>query len=79
MLLFSCRLFLEGPRSLVPLYSAEDGGASSIRCFRSKNGMAAIYVEADVITPPNRDIAKWRPQAVIDYDIQVLPLNFFYN
>lgn len=62
---------MEGPRSLVSLYSGEDGGASSVRCFRSKNGIAAIYVEADAVAAPSRDLTQWRPQAVIDYDIQV--------
>lgn len=41
------RLFLEGQRSLSPLFSLNDGGHKQlIRCFQSKKGQAAIYVEA---------------------------------
>ena len=41
------RLFVEGKRSLSPLFSLDDGAHKQmIRCFQSKKGQAAIYVEA---------------------------------
>ncbi|KAK9891516.1 hypothetical protein WA026_014752 [Henosepilachna vigintioctopunctata] len=63
----AARLFLEGPRSLLKLYSHDDGSMKSIRCFNSKNGQAAIYVEAI----ENDGVTKM--VADIEYDLQPLP------
>lgn len=62
------RLFLEGPRSLLPLYANGDGAATRrSRCFNSKNGQAAIYVEA----VPDDNFSK--RVADFEYDLQALP------
>lgn len=62
------RLFLEGPRSLLPLYASGDGAATKrSRCFNSKNGQAAIYVEAI----PDDNFSK--RIADFEYDLQALP------
>ncbi|XP_017782590.1 PREDICTED: meteorin-like protein [Nicrophorus vespilloides] len=61
------RLFLEGPRSLLPLYSSEDGGNKIMRCFNSKNGQVAIYVEATDGESVNKRVADF------EYDLQPLP------
>ncbi|XP_045463340.1 meteorin-like protein [Harmonia axyridis] len=63
----SARLFLEGPRSLLKLYSHNDGSTKTIRCFNSKKGQAAIYVEA----LENDGVSKI--VADIEYDLQPLP------
>ena len=81
----AARLFLEGPRSLLPLYSHSDGGNKAIRlvppstriflqitslnyrCFNSKNGQAAIYVEAADVDAVTKRVAE------VDYDLQALP------
>ncbi|KAL3285042.1 hypothetical protein HHI36_019169 [Cryptolaemus montrouzieri] len=63
----AARLFLEGPRSLLKLYSHNDGSAKTVRCFNSKNGQAAIYVEA----MENDGVTKM--VADIEYDLQPLP------
>lgn len=42
-------IFLEGPRSLLPLYPAlqdDEGSLQMARCFQSRDGQAALYVEA---------------------------------
>lgn len=64
---FPARLFLEGGRGLVPLYASDDGSGRYVRCFRSKNGQAAIYVEA---TPEE---GEQRRSARLQYDLQPLP------
>lgn len=89
----AARLFLEGPRSLLPLYSHDDGGHKAVRyvfmrfvrsctlvfilfffrCFQSRNGHAALYIEAiDTDTMIKR-------VAEIEYDLQPLPsgTNFY--
>ncbi|XP_041978492.1 meteorin-like protein [Aricia agestis] len=44
---FPARLFREGVRKLLPLYASDDGDVRELRCFRSKHGRAALYVEAE--------------------------------
>lgn len=63
----AARLFLEGPRSLIPLYSHEDGGGQRVRCFNSKNGKAAIYVEALDESSFKKRVSDF------EYDLQPLP------
>ncbi|XP_030750878.1 meteorin-like protein [Sitophilus oryzae] len=64
------RVYLEGPRSLVPLYT-ENNGVKPIRCFNSKKGQAAIYIEAT-------DERSFDRQAIeIEYDLQQLPKNTY--
>ncbi|XP_018330714.1 meteorin-like protein [Agrilus planipennis] len=61
------RLFLEGPRSLHQLYSHVEEKPKAVRCFQSKNGQAAIYIEAidnDIVT---------KRVVELDYDLQPLP------
>lgn len=70
--LFPARLFLEGPRSLLPLYAENDGG-NSIRCFQSKNGQAAIYVEANDADDIKRRVAD------IEYDLELMPRGKGYD
>ncbi|XP_063534075.1 meteorin-like protein [Cydia strobilella] len=44
---FPARLFVEGAHKLVPLYAPDDGDPRELRCFRSRRGRAALYVEAE--------------------------------
>ncbi|CAH0750951.1 unnamed protein product [Diatraea saccharalis] len=44
---FPVRLFVEGTQRLVPLYAPDDGNPKELRCFRSRKGRAALYVEAE--------------------------------
>ncbi|KAL0892909.1 hypothetical protein ABMA27_014588 [Loxostege sticticalis] len=44
---FPARLFVEGTHKLVPLYAPDDGDPKELRCFRSRKGRAALYVEAE--------------------------------
>ncbi|KAF5294937.1 hypothetical protein FQR65_LT10650 [Abscondita terminalis] len=69
----AARLFLEGPRSLLPLYSHEDGGHKAVRCFQSRNGQVALYIEASTTgSSMIKRVAK------IDYDLQQLPKGVKY-
>ncbi|RZC32452.1 meteorin-like protein [Asbolus verrucosus] len=79
----AARLFLEGPRSLLPLYSHSDANKAirfviakklspfltkvRCRCFNSKNGQAAIYVEATDVDTVTKRVAE------VEYDLQALP------
>lgn len=38
---------MEGKHKLVPLYAPDDGDPRELRCFRSRKGRAALYVEAE--------------------------------
>ncbi|GLV35023.1 hypothetical protein CBL_09503 [Carabus blaptoides fortunei] len=67
------RLFLEGPRSLLPVYADNDGGNKATRCFQSKHGQAAIYVEATDSDPVTRRVADF------EYDLQPLPRGKAYD
>ena len=63
------RIFLEGPRSLVPLFSVEDGAPTQlVRCFQSRGGQAALYVEA---ASSKTDFTK--EVASLTYDLEALP------
>jgi len=62
------RIFLEGPRSLTPVFSLGDGGHSQlVRCFSSRGGVAALYVEAETSTIFEKQIAEF------SYDLQPIP------
>lgn len=59
------RVYLEGERSLAPLLAKGEGRA---RCFHSRKGRAALYVEAEsVVAAPARQVAAFT------YDLQALP------
>jgi diacylglycerol kinase (ATP) len=63
------RIFLEGPRSLVPLFYVEDGAPLQlVRCFQSRGGQAALYVEA---ATSKTDFTK--EVASLTYDLTALP------
>jgi hypothetical protein len=63
------RIFLEAPRSLVPLFSVEDGApVQLVRCFHSRGGQAALYVEA---ATSKTDFTK--EVASLTYDLEPLP------
>ncbi|CAG9771132.1 unnamed protein product [Ceutorhynchus assimilis] len=64
------RIFLEGPRSLIPLYDG-DSGAKPIRCFNSKRGQTALYIEAIDERSFEKQVTE------IEYDLQQLPKNFY--
>lgn len=66
---FPARLFLEGSRGLVPLYAADDGSDKVVRCFRSKGGRAAVFVEA----VPLENGENEKRSARFQYDLQPLP------
>ncbi|KAF2880864.1 hypothetical protein ILUMI_25309 [Ignelater luminosus] len=63
----AARLFLEGPRSLLPLYAHDDNGHKAVRCFQSRNGQAALYIEATGSDTMRKRVAE------IEYDLQPLP------
>lgn len=72
--IFPARLFLEGPRSLHSLYSEEDSGrGNTVRCFQSKKGQAAIYVEAIEGDEMLRRVAEF------EYDLEPLPRGKGYD
>ncbi|KAM3964564.1 meteorin-like protein [Aphomia sociella] len=60
---FPARLFVEGTRKLVPLYAPDDGDPRELRCFRSRRGRAALYVEAEPEDGPKRRVATFRYEA----------------
>ncbi|XP_046408985.1 meteorin-like protein [Ischnura elegans] len=64
------RLFLEGVRALHPLFP-EEGQArgSGVRCFQSRRGQAALYVEAT----PGGQSPRGRTVASFEYHLQPLP------
>lgn len=62
------RVFLEGPRSLVPLFSQDDAAPLQlVRCFQSRGGQAALYVEAVRAGDFTKEVA------AITYDLETLP------
>nr|XP_022912436.1 meteorin-like protein [Onthophagus taurus] len=63
----AARVFLEGPRSLHPLYANQHVGTKAVRCFNSKNGAVALYVEASDPDSVDKRVAD------IEYDLQPLP------
>ncbi|XP_049940984.1 meteorin-like protein [Schistocerca serialis cubense] len=62
------RVFLEGERALAPLLVP--GETRAARCFNSRGGRAALYVEAD---PPPAGAPPPRAAAAFVYDLQPLP------
>ncbi|XP_069685315.1 meteorin-like protein [Periplaneta americana] len=64
-------IFLEGPRSLLPLFSSQENGDAPqqlARCFQSRDGQAALYVEAT----SSRSVIH-KQVAAFSYDLQPLP------
>ncbi|XP_023936504.2 meteorin-like protein [Bicyclus anynana] len=60
---FPARIFVEGVRRLVPLYAPDDGDVRELRCFRSRHGQAALYVEAEPEEGTKRRVAFFRYEA----------------
>lgn len=71
---FPARLFLEGNRGLLPLYASDDGHGKEVRCFRSKGGQAAVFVEA---VPTAGGTADPKRSARLQYDLQTLPVHSY--
>ncbi|XP_034248500.1 meteorin-like protein [Thrips palmi] len=81
------RLFLEGPRSLAPLYPGGPGGRARrqldgdvegqlvapvpVRCFYSRHGQAALYVEASELGAPG--VGEPHEEFGLEYDLELLP------
>ncbi|XP_045497744.1 meteorin-like protein [Colias croceus] len=57
---FPARIFVEGVRKLIPLYAPDDDDPRELRCFRSKHGRAALYVEAEPEEGPKRRVATFK-------------------
>lgn len=69
------RIYLEGHRSLLPLFALDDGRPRELfRCFTSYKGQAALYVEAE----PGADDLK-KQVAAFDYDLQSLSKGAIYD
>ncbi|XP_064098045.1 meteorin-like protein [Macrobrachium nipponense] len=69
------RVYLEGHRSLLPLYAPDDGRPTELlRCFTSYKGQAALYVEAD----QGADDLK-KQVAAFEYDLQSLAKGALYD
>ncbi|KAF7270620.1 hypothetical protein GWI33_016416 [Rhynchophorus ferrugineus] len=64
------RVYLEGPRSLIPLYNGE-ANSKRIKCFNSKKGQAALYIEATDERSFDRQMME------IEYDLHQLPRNTY--
>lgn len=60
---FPARIFVEGAKRLVPLYAPNDGDPRELRCFRSRRGRAALYVEAEPEEGPKRRVARFKYEA----------------
>lgn len=60
---FPARLFVEGAHKLEPLYAPNDGDPREVRCFRSRHGRAALYVEAEPEEGTRRRMATFRYEA----------------
>lgn len=60
---FPARLFVEGAHRLIPLYAPNDGDPRELRCFRSRQGRAALYVEADPEEGTTRRVAMFKYEA----------------
>ncbi|XP_042211008.1 meteorin-like protein [Homarus americanus] len=69
------RIYLEGHRSLLPLFALDDGRPRELsRCFTSYKGQAALYVEAE----PGADDLK-KQVAAFEYDLQSLSKGAIYD
>lgn len=68
-------IFLEGPRSLLPLFPAlqDDASLQLLRCFQSHDGQAALYVEAI-----SSRVAITKQVAAFSYNLQPLPRGSSY-
>ncbi|GBP65196.1 hypothetical protein EVAR_50003_1 [Eumeta japonica] len=77
---FPARLFVEGAGRLLPLYAADDGDPRHVRCFRSRAGRAALYVEinfkySSTIIEPNKPyVIKLRPAAALHVAVERPPM-----
>ncbi|XP_012546798.1 meteorin-like protein [Bombyx mandarina] len=60
---FPARLFVEGAKRLEPLYAPNDGDPRELRCFRSRKGRAALYVEAEPEDGPKKRVAALKYEA----------------
>ncbi|KAL4709909.1 hypothetical protein ACJJTC_003872 [Scirpophaga incertulas] len=60
---FPARIFVEGTHKLMPLYAPDDGDPKELRCFRSKKGRAALYVEAEPEEGTKRRVANFKYEA----------------
>ncbi|XP_047529202.1 meteorin-like protein isoform X1 [Vanessa atalanta] len=60
---FPARIFVEGVRRLVPLYAPDDGDVRELRCFHSRHGQAALYVEAEPEEGTKRRVATFKYEA----------------
>ncbi|CAK1547089.1 unnamed protein product [Leptosia nina] len=60
---FPARIFVEGVRKLIPLYAPDDGDPRELRCFRSKRGRAALYVEAEPEDGTKKRVASFKYEA----------------
>ncbi|KAL1517340.1 hypothetical protein ABEB36_001115 [Hypothenemus hampei] len=64
------RVYLEGPRSLISLFQGHEN-INLIKCFNSKNGQAAIYMEA------TDERSFDRQHTEIEYDLQPIPWSVY--
>ncbi|XP_076069381.1 meteorin-like protein [Oratosquilla oratoria] len=63
------RVYIEGHRSLLPLFSPNDGKPRElVRCFTSFKGHVSLYVEAEPVTDTLR-----KDVAAFEYDLLSLP------
>ncbi|XP_047517017.1 meteorin-like protein [Pieris napi] len=60
---FPARIFVEGAKRLIPLYAPDDGDPRELRCFRSRRGRAALYVEAEPEEGTKRRVAMFKYEA----------------
>lgn len=77
------RLFLEGLRSLAPLYPGRErqdrqdhaegqlAAPVPVRCFYSRHGQAALYVEASELGAPG--VGEPHEEFGLEYDLELLP------
>ncbi|XP_014275845.1 meteorin-like protein [Halyomorpha halys] len=65
-------IYLEGSRSLTKIYSPNT--TTHMRCFQSRGGQAALYVEA-----ATDEVVAHRPVAEFAYDLQPLPKGKVYD
>lgn len=60
---FPARIFVEGTHRLIPLYAPDDNDERELRCFRSRRGRAALYVEAEPENGLHRRVATFKYEA----------------
>lgn len=68
---YGARIYLEGHRTLHLLYSPNDGHHAQLpRCFTSRHGQVALYVEAE---PSQTSVLLKRNAVEFSYDLQLKP------